>query len=147
MSIRSVVLSVTFALLVAPVAAIAQTSDHQAVDAVMKNFMRAYSTASSTLIKDVFRSDGAMIGYSPARDKGLVLRSGDQFAAGFNDKPADNEAQRKRSYEIVDVAENLAAVRVNLDYPGWDGVDYVVLMKIDGTWRIASKTWTGKLKP
>ena len=31
------------------------------------------------------------------------------------------------------------------DYPGWRGVDYVVLIKIEGQWMIASKTWTGFL--
>jgi hypothetical protein len=32
----------------------------------------------------------------------------------------------------VDVTENLAAVRVMLDYPSWKGVDYVVLLKTGG---------------
>ena len=45
------------------------------------------------------------------------------------------------------MATNLAAVRVMLDYPGWDGVDYVVLLKTDGQWKIMSKSWTGQIKP
>ena len=60
-------------------------------------------------------------------------------------KPAADEAKRKRTYEIVDMAENFAAVRVNLDYPGWRGVDYVVLLKVDGKWMIMRKSWTGTL--
>ena len=73
------------------------------------------------------------------------MRTGEQFAEGFNGKPAADEAKRKRTYEIVDMAENFAAVRVNLDYPGWRGVDYVVLLKVDGKWMIMSKSWTGTL--
>ena len=128
-----------------PFTAIAQSSDHEAVDAVMKKFMSAYITADNTLATEVFRKDGVMIGYSVARGSELLTRTGEQFAEGFNGKPAADEAKRKRTYEIVDMAENFAAVRVNLDYPGWRGVDYVVLLKVDGNWMIMSKSWTGTL--
>ena len=144
--IRSVALAGSLLLLL-PTYVMAQASDRDAVDEVMQTFMRAYTTADNARAKQVFRSDGVMIGYSAARGSGLVTRTGEQFAEGFNGKPAANEAQRKRSYEIVDIAQNLAAVRVTLDYPGWDGVDYVVLPKTDGKWMIMSKSWTGQAKP
>ncbi len=144
-SIKSLALASVFLLL--PTSVMAQSSDHEAVDQVMKKFMSAYTTADNAKAKEVFRKDGVMIGYSPARGSDLLMRTGEQFAEGFNGKPAADEAQRKRTYEIVDMAENLAAVRVNLDYPGWRGVDYVVLLKTDGKWMIISKTWTGVLTP
>ena len=142
-TIQSLVFAAAISLL--PFTAIAQSSDHKAVDAVMKKFMSAYITADNTLATEVFRKDGVMIGYSVARGSELLTRTGEQFAEGFNGKPAADEAKRKRSYEIVDMAENFAAVRVNLDYPGWRGVDYVVLLKADGKWMIMSKSWTGTL--
>ncbi|MEK0267760.1 nuclear transport factor 2 family protein [Stenotrophomonas rhizophila] len=145
-SIRSVGLAASLFLLL-PTSVMAQNTDREAVDKVMQTFMRAYITADNTLAKDVFRADGVMIGYSEARGSALQMRTGEQFAEGFNGKPAANEAQRKRRYEIVDMATNLAAVRVMLDYPGWDGVDYVVLLKTDGQWKIMSKSWTGQIKP
>ena len=142
-SIHSLIFAAAVSLL--PFTAIAQSSDHEAVDAVMKKFMSAYITADNTLATEVFRKDGVMIGYSVARGSELLTRTGEQFAEGFNGKPAADEAKRKRTYEIVDMAENFAAVRVNLDYPGWRGVDYVVLLKVDGKWMIMSKSWTGTL--
>ena len=142
-TIQSLVFAAAISLL--PFTAIAQSSDHEAVDAVMKKFMSAYITADNTLATEVFRKDGVMIGYSVARGSELLTRTGEQFAEGFNGKPAADEAKRKRTYEIVDMAENFAAVRVNLDYPGWRGVDYVVLLKADGKWMIMSKSWTGTL--
>ena len=142
-TIQSLVFAAAISLL--PFTAIAQSSDHEAVDAVMKKFMSAYITADNTLATEVFRKDGVMIGYSVARGSELLTRTGEQFTEGFNGKPAADEAKRKRTYEIVDMAENFAAVRVNLDYPGWRGVDYVVLLKVDGKWMIMSKSWTGTL--
>ena len=142
-SIHSLIFAAAVSLL--PFTAIAQSSDREAVDAVMKKFMSAYITADNTLATEVFRKDGVMIGYSVARGSELLTRTGEQFAEGFNGKPAADEAKRKRTYEIVDMAENFAAVRVNLDYPGWRGVDYVVLLKVDGNWMIMSKSWTGTL--
>ena len=142
-TIQSLVFAAAISLL--PFTAIAQSSDHKAVDAVMKKFISAYITADNTLATEVFRKDGVMIGYSVARGSELLTRTGEQFAEGFNGKPAADEAKRKRTYEIVDMAENFAAVRVNLDYPGWRGVDYVVLLKVDGKWMIMSKSWTGTL--
>ena len=142
-TIQSLVFAAAISLL--PFTAIAQSSDHKAVDAVMKKFISAYITADNTLATEVFRKDGVMIGYSVARGSELLMRTGEQIAEGFNGKPAADEAKRKRTYEIVDMAENFAAVRVNLDYPGWRGVDYVVLLKVDGKWMIMSKSWTGTL--
>lgn len=143
---RSAALAASLLLLL-PTMASAQNSDREAVDKVMQTFMAAYKTADNALAKEVFRADGVMIGYSEARGSSLLMRTGEQFAEGFDGKPAANEVQRKRRYEIVDVATNLAAVKVMLDYPGWDGVDYVVLLKTDGKWQIMSKSWTGQVKP
>lgn len=140
---RPIALTAALALSSFPTALMAQSSDHQAVDQVMQTFMRAYQTADSTLVRQIFRADGVMIGYSAARSPGLAQRSGAEFATAFTGTPAEDEAKRKRSYEIVDIAENLAAVRVRLDYPGWKGVDYVILFKADGKWMIMSKSWTG----
>ena len=86
-----------------------------------------------------------MIGYSPSRGS-LVSQSGEEWAEGFNGVATD-EDQRHRSYEILDVTENSASVKVMLDYPGWKGADYLAFSKINGNWMIVSKSWSGQVKP
>lgn len=144
---KTLIRSIAFvgALALLPTSVMAQGSDREAVDQVMQKFLGAYPTADGAAVAEVFRKDGVMIGYSPAKGGALLQRSGEELAEGFNGTPAANEDQRKRKYEIVDIAENLAAVRVMLDYPGWRGVDYIVLLKTDGKWQMISKTWTGVL--
>ena len=87
-SIRSIAFAA--AMLLIPVSAMAQGSDREAVDQVMQKFLSAYPTADGALVSEVFRKDGVMIGYSPARGSALLQRTGEQLAEGFNGTPAAN---------------------------------------------------------
>jgi hypothetical protein len=124
----------------------AQTPEHEAVKATMQNFLRAYDTGDGSWMRKAFRPDGAMAGHNARTDKVMVV-SGEEFIGRFDGKTAADEAQRKRSFVILDVNENTALAKVTLDYPTWDGVDYISLSKIEGQWLIVSKVWSGKAKP
>ena len=142
--IRSVVVAGVLTLL--PLCAMAQSSAREAVNQVMQKMMRAFETGDANLAFEVLRKDGVVIGYSSSR-RAMVTQTTEEWAKGFTGKPADDEAQRKRNYEIVDVTENAAVVRLSLDYPSWNGLDYVALSKIEGLWMFVSKSWSGRVKP
>lgn len=144
-SIRSVAFTAALLILL-PASVAAQSSEHAAVNEVMKKMMRAFETGNANLAFEVLRKDGAVLGYSTSKGH-VVTETAEEWAKGFQGKPADDEAQRKRSYEIVDVTENAAVVKVMLDYPLWKGLDYFALSKIDGKWMIVSKSWSGQRKP
>ena len=143
-SIRSIALAGVFFLLL-PTVAIAQGSEHDAVDRTMQQMMRGFEAGDANLVFEVLRKDGVVVGYSAARGN-VHTQTAEEWAKGFEGKPAADEAQRKRSYEIVDIHGDAAVVRLLLDYPGWDGVDYLTLQKIEGTWMILSKSWSGRSK-
>ena len=124
----------------------AQSDEHAAVDRAMQKMMRGFESGDPNMIFEVLRKDGTVLGYSPARGS-VITQTTAEWAQGFPGKPADDEDQRHRSYKILDVTENAAAVKVLLDYPGWEGIDYLALSKIDGQWMIVSKSWSGKAKP
>lgn len=140
-------LSVAFsgALLLASTSALAQTSDHAAVDQTMQTMLRGFEAGDPALVFQVLRKDGVVVGYSPAAGR-MVTQTTEEWAKGFTGEPAVDEAQRKRSYRILDVTEHAAQVKLTLDYPGWDGEDYLALLKIDGKWMIVSKSWSGQRK-
>lgn len=142
--IRSAVVAGVLTLL--PLCAMAQSSEHAVVDRTMQKMMRAFETGDANLAFEVLRKDGMVIGYSSSRSA-MVTQTTEEWAKGFAGKPADDEAQRKRSYEILDVTENAAVVKLSLDYPGWNGLDYLTLSKIEGHWMIVSKSWSGRVKP
>lgn len=143
MPIRSVALAGAFLL---STSAMAQSSEHDAVNQTMQKMMRAFETGDANLAFEVLRRDGVVLGYSKSKGH-VVTQTAEEWAKGFPGKPADDEAQRKRSYEIVDVTDNAAVVKVKLDYPAWEGLDYLALSKIDGKWMIVSKSWSGRSKP
>ena len=143
-SIRSLVFAAVLFLLL-PTSASAQSREHDAVNEVMQKMMRAFEAGDANLAFEVFRKDGVVVGYSSSKGN-VVTQTAEEWTKGFPGKPADDEDQRERSYEIVDVTENAAVVKVMLDYPLWTGLDYFALSKIDGKWMIVSKSWSGKTK-
>ena len=145
-SIQSVVFAGALLLLLLPTSVMARSGEHDAVNRVMQKMMRAFETGDANLAFEVLRKDGVVLGYSTSKGH-VVMQTAEEWAKGFPGKPADDEAQRERSYEIVDVTENAAVVKVMLDYPAWKGLDYLVLSKIDGKWMIVSKSWSGQRKP
>jgi hypothetical protein len=143
-AIRSVIFAAALAL-VAPTSVLAQGSDRDAVNQVMQKVMRAFEAGDANLMFEVLRRDGVVLGYSTSKGQ-VVTQTAEEWAKGFPGRPADDEAQRKRSYEIVDVTEHAAVVKVMLDYPSWKGLDYLALSKIDGKWMVVSKSWSGQRK-
>lgn len=119
------------------------TEDRQAVETVMRNFIRAFETDDQALLRSVLRSDGVMVGYSTS-EHAIKTAIFNEWARNFTGEPAKDEAQRKRTFEILDVTDTGAVSKLVLDYPAWQGVDYIALQKIDGIWMIVSKSWSGK---
>lgn len=143
LSLRSLVL--TLALLATPATVIAQSRDHQAVDQLMQTVMRGFTTGNGEMVLGVLRRDAVVVGFSPSSNK-LVAVSAEEWAKGFTGAPPVDESQRRRGYQILDVTDTGAVVKVTLDYPTWDGVDYLALSKINGEWKIISKSWSGTRK-
>lgn len=128
--------------------ALAQVQQHKefaAVDQTMKTMMQAFKAGRSDIAFQVLRKDAVVLGYVDKQQK-IATLSGEEWAQGFPGKPADDEAQRHRQYTILDISDTGAVVKVTLDYPLWLGVDYLALSKIDGQWKIVSKSWSGTRK-
>lgn len=142
----AVAASLTAACLLLPAPVAAQGGDHEAVDQVMRKLLRAFETGDSGLLFQTMRRDGLVLGYSTTRGQ-VSTQTAEEWSKGFTGAPAPDEAQRKRSYQILDVSAHAAVVKLTLDYPLWDGLDYLSLAKVDGEWKVYAKTWSGQRKP
>lgn len=109
-----------------------------------------------TMVRDAVRhylkghatGEGAHFAMAMAEDVGtmyfvnegaLQSRAFEAYVAGASGRPADNEAERVRYIDWVDITGTSAVARVVLDYPGTVLTDYMSLLKIDGEWQIVNK--------
>lgn len=120
-----------------------QHAEYQAVDRTMQALMQAFEQGSQTQALQVVLPDAIVLGYSNKQQK-VVSEQALEWAKGF--EPAADEADRHRQYQILDITDTGAVVKVTLDYPLWLGVDYLAMSKVDGRWRVVSKSWSGTRK-
>ena len=122
----------------------AQMSEKDAVKIPLENYLKGHATGNPEFMRKAFHTEGKLIFI---RDGKFSTRTFEEYIAGLSGKPAADEAQRKRSIESIDIAGNAATAKIVLDYPAVKFTDYMTLLKIDGEWKIISKTLYAEPKP
>ncbi|MDC8760487.1 nuclear transport factor 2 family protein [Janthinobacterium fluminis] len=122
----------------------AQVTEVEAAKAPLQNYIRAHETGNADFMRKAFTSDAKIVGYMGGN---MISWSLEQYAGRFSGKPANDEAQRRRSFEILDLVGDAAVGKVVLDYPTVKFVDYMTLLKIDGEWKIINKSFNAQTKP
>lgn len=117
--------------------------DKKTVAVPLENYIKAHATGDGELIRKAFHAEAKVMFFSNEK---FNQWSAEEFAARFTGKPAADEAKRKRSFEILDVAGNAAIAKVVLDYPTVKFTDYMTLLKIDGEWKIINKSFYAEQK-
>lgn len=140
------------ALLLTPAALAAQTvtpvgtqvAEEAAVRTAIEGYLRSHATGEGSHVAAVFHPVLQMLWV--ANDT-LARRTAGEYIGGFRGMPPADEAQRRRWIASVDVFGTAAAARVVLDYPTVTFVDFFTLLKINGEWKIVSKTFASQPKP
>ena len=135
---------ISLALLTATaLVAVAQNADKDAARIPLENYIKGHATGDGEYMKKAFHTEGNLIF---VRDGKYTTRSFAEYIAGFTGKPAADEANRKRSIEMVEVSGNAGVGKIVLDYPTTRFVDYMSLLKIDGEWKIVTKIFYAEPK-
>ena len=122
-------------------AASAQTdsaSDAAVRRTIEQHYFAAHATGSGESLRGVFIEDGRMFW---AAEGQLRSRSSTEYINGFSGRPAADEAQRRRRILAVDVSGDVAVAKAELDYPEVRLVDYFILVRSGGEWKIVSKAF------
>lgn len=112
------------------------SGEEAAIRATIEHYFRAHATGNGQHLLQAFRPELHMMF---VRDGAFQQKTRDEFIAGFSGKPADDEAQRKRTIEMIDVTGNAAVAKIRLDYPKVTFTDYFTLLKVNGEWKIVNK--------
>ncbi|MEQ1645774.1 MAG: nuclear transport factor 2 family protein [Pyrinomonadaceae bacterium] len=131
-------------LLITSGVASAQQNDKDAVMIPLENYLKGHATGDGEYFKKAFHTEGSMIWI---RDGKYTTRTFAEYIAGASGKPPADEAQRKRRIGTVEVVGNAAVATIILDYPTVKFTDYMTLLKINGEWKIVTKTFFAEPKP
>ncbi|MET0553096.1 MAG: nuclear transport factor 2 family protein [Vicinamibacteria bacterium] len=124
--------------------ALAARADDAGARKPLELYLKGHATGNGDFWRQAFHPGARIEGM---RDGKLVSRTVEEFAGGASGKPADDEAQRTRRIVSVDVTDDAAFAKIELDYPRVKFTDYFTLLKIDGEWKIMSKVYHGQPKP
>jgi len=106
------------------------------VRTALRHYLRGHATGLASEHEQAFNLIANLYWM---RDGELNTRSSEAYIAGASGSPSENESERTRYIEWVDVAGTAAMGKIVLDYPGAYIVDYMQLLKIDGRWQIVNK--------
>jgi hypothetical protein len=117
----------------------AQGSEDGAVRAAVNQYLRGHATGSGDEMRKAFLPTAHIEGI---RDGKFVSWTVDEYVSRFGGKPAADEGTRKRTIDSVDISGSAAMARATLVHGATTFVDYFVLLKVDGQWKIANKVYS-----
>jgi hypothetical protein len=124
--------------------AAAPNPEEAGVRAALEAYLQGHATGQADAFRRAFHPDTRMLFN---RDGKFTKVEIVDYIARAPGKPAEDEAQRKRSIDLIDITGDAAIARLTLDYPDAKLTDYMTLLKIDGEWRIVAKVFTADRRP
>ncbi|MEM1433905.1 MAG: nuclear transport factor 2 family protein [Pseudomonadota bacterium] len=116
-------------------------ADHAGPEAVISNYVKACYTGDVALLKSLFHAEALMTGHSK---RGFYLGSPEPFFANVagQEPMSKTEAAYEGRITTVQVSGDIAAVTLEeTGYFGRSYTDVFTLAKLDGEWKIVSKTY------
>jgi hypothetical protein len=138
--IRRIVAVLLVASCAAGVAA-AQNTEEQGVRAAINQYFKGHATGNAEEMRKAFLPTAHIEGI---RQGVFTSWTVDQYVANFRGTPAADEASRKRTIDSVSISGTAAMAKATLVHGATTFTDFFVLMKVDGTWKIANKVYSSK---
>ncbi|HKX84204.1 MAG TPA: nuclear transport factor 2 family protein [Pyrinomonadaceae bacterium] len=117
--------------------------DRELARVPLDHYLQGHSTGNPEFMRKAFHPEARIMSF---RDGKMTNLSVEEFAGRFSGKLAEDEVQRKRTIESIDVFGNAASAKIVLDYPNIKFTDYMNLLKIDGEWKIVNKSFHAEPK-
>ncbi|MDQ4120086.1 MAG: nuclear transport factor 2 family protein [Acidobacteriota bacterium] len=112
--------------------------EQSAVRIPLEIYIKAHATGEGSNLDKSFYPEAKIQGIRPDNNK-LVSFKFEDYVKTFPGKPAADEAERKRRIESIEITKNAAVAKLVFDYPTVRITDYMLLLKIDGEWKIVNK--------
>jgi hypothetical protein len=123
-------------LVVTPVAA--QQGEEAGVRAAIDQYFKGHATNDAAAMRAAFLPTAHIEGNRRGQFTSWTV---EEYVANFKGVPAADEASRRRTIDRVDVSGTAAMARATLVHGATTFTDYFVLLKVEGTWKIANKVY------
>jgi len=125
----------------------AKTAQNAAEDAGVRvaigNYLQGHATGDPAYFRKAFLPTAHIEG---VRNGVFTSWTLDDYCALFKGVPAADEASRTRTIDLVDISGDAAMAKATLNHGATVFTDYLVLLKVDGAWKIANKVYAGRPK-
>lgn len=112
-----------------------------AIRTTVGQYFQGHATGDPSYFRKSFLSTARIEGNRQGK---LVSWTLEDYCALFKGTPAKDESTRTRRIDSVDVSGDAAMVKATLDYGAIVFTDYIILLKVDGEWKIANKVYFGQ---
>ena len=136
----SVLFLASTSLLLAPLAG-SQPSEEAGVRAAINQYFKGHATAQTAEMSAAFLPTAHIEGI---RSGVFTSWTAAEYSGRFSGSPAADEATRKRTIDDVDVSGTAAMARATLVHGATTFTDYFVLLKVNGSWKIANKVYSSR---
>lgn len=132
------------AVICATPALAAQSADEAGVRAAIEQYFKGHATGDAENMRAAFLPSAHIEGIRQGQFTSWTV---DQYVANFRGRPAADEASRRRTIDSIDISGTAAMAKATLVHGATTFTDYFVLLKVDGTWKIANKVYASRRTP
>ncbi len=112
-------------------------NEYEAIVNAMQGYIEGNITGKADVMKSTFHDDAVIYGYLND-GQSIFGNISNLYAALDTLGPAKDLKYR---IDVLDVAVTVAVVRIILEVPGTEFVDYHSLLKVDDQWKVISKVF------
>ena len=112
--------------------------EEQAVRVPLEYYMQGHATDDPECMRKAFMPTAHI---ESVREGPLTSWTIDTYCQRFKGTPAADEATRRRSIDAIDIGGTAASARITLVHGNTTFIDYFVLLKTEGGWKIANKAF------
>jgi hypothetical protein len=117
--------------------------DEEGVRAAINHYFQGHATGDASHFRLAFLPTAHIEGNRQGKFTSWTL---DEYCGSFKGKPAEDEATRARTIDLIDVAGDSSVAKATLHHGAMVFTDYFVLLKVNDEWRIANKVYHGRKK-
>jgi Putative lumazine-binding len=102
----------------------------------VENYIKALATLNIETARLAFHKDARLVGINRSGYFSIPI---EEWMKNLTGARSADEAQRKRTYKIIDLTPTTGVAKVVLVYPNATFIDHMALLNIDGEWKIVEK--------